>query len=91
MIDMATKTVHEIAEYPMTKKEAFSSVKGSFDCALPQHWLDGVTQFAIDSGRLDVSYDLILSTTVWLYENGHGQPLTCCTEVAEVIEQYHNS
>ena len=85
-------TVNELAQQTRSSKlERFESLDGGFDFALPQHWLDSVTKFAIDSGRLDVSYDLILSTTVWQYSNGHGRPLTCCKEVSEVIEQYHNS
>jgi len=85
------RTVNELTESSISKGKAFESLEGSFDYSLPQYWLDSVTKFAIDSGRLDVSYDLILSTTVWQYSNGHGRPLTCCQEVAEIIEQYHNS
>ena len=90
------KTANELTselmnEYPTTKIYRFANVVGSFDYSLPQYWLDGITKFAIGTGRLDVNYDLILSTTVWHYENGHGRPLTCCKEVAELIEQYNNS
>ena len=86
------KTVNELTnEYPTTKGDRFGNVGGSFDYSLPQYWLDGITKFAIDNGRLDVNYDLILSTTVWQYDNGRGRPLTCCKEVSEVIEQYNNS
>ncbi len=88
----AAKTINELTEYPVTKQQAFESVDGAFDYSLPQHWLDNVADYALRNGCSKVTYDLILSTTVWYYgQQGYGAPLTCCCEVGDLIEQYNNS
>ncbi len=88
----APKTINELTEYPVTKHQAFQNFDGAFDYSLPQHWLDNVADYALKNGYSNVTYDLILSTTIWYYEKlGYGAPLTCCCEVGDLIEQYNNS
>ena len=63
----------------LTKEEAFKELT-TFDYALPQDWLDN---FVEKSG---LNYDLVLSTTVWCYDNSlFGQPATCSIEVYEKL------
>ncbi len=85
-----TSTVSELVDSNITKRDAFDSLNVDFDCTLPQQWLDSVTSFAIARGLLNVSYDLIRSTTVWVYSDNYVGPLSCCLEVAEVIKQYNS-
>ena len=88
---MELLTIDELLETRLTKGDTWKDAPFNFDYALPQGWLDAITKFAIDNGFLSCSYDVILSTTVWSYENGYGAPETCCFEVADLIKNYNNS
>ena len=71
-------TLEQLKSLDMTKGEAFANYDGTFDFALPQDWLN---DFASHCGN--ITYDNIISTTVWAYPDGMpcGQPMTCCKEV----------
>lgn len=71
----------------MTKYEAAEKAGlNTYDCALPQQWLDGTVKTLKENtgfGRAGVLpdnlYDIILSGTVWCYDNslmGYPYPLT---------------
>jgi len=73
---------------------------GSYDCALPQPWLDGLTDkivehhIAYDSPikREDV-YTTLLSGIIWFYPKlpGYlfGYPMPLTPEAAEYLDKYH--
>jgi len=54
----------------------------SFDCALPQNWLD--KEAAGDTGR----YQSILSRTVWAYDNERdGEPVDVVERLIQILDQ----
>ena len=68
-------------------------IDGRFDYALPQPWLDSFAKWcSFSTWHLDVTYDLILSTTVWHYPKATGPdnvgPVTCCAEVYQAYKEY---
>jgi len=72
----------------LTKGESFNVLKEiniTFDFALPQGWLDSLTLYALIVSP-QLTYDIILSTTVWVYPGSY--PLSNCQEVVELIKNY---
>ena len=71
-------------------KEQLSKYVGlkniTFDYAMPQQWLNMIADDNKDSEF--ITYDLIRSTTFWVYEYGHGHPVSGCTEVTEAITAF---
>lgn len=65
-----------------TKEELFANEKIKFDYSLPQDWLNSFSDFCKKYG-INLSYDMISSTTVWGYtkENYYGFPIFACVEV----------
>lgn len=68
---------------PITKGELFSDLDETFDYALPQSWLNYFVQ------KTGLDYDLVRSTTVWLYQNNYIGPITVSAEVADAIITRH--
>lgn len=69
----------------------------AFDFALPQDWLNAISEFSLANNILgEHSYHIILTSTVWVYpvnrHNGEGaqpQPFSCCWEVAQLIGRFN--
>jgi len=79
-------TVAEIEEMHVDKMElaklmGLKETDGTFDYSLPQQWLNEQTK------ESELSYDLILSTTFWVYDKDQnfGHPVSGCTEVQQEI------
>jgi hypothetical protein len=72
------RTVAELQDARVSKLDAFDGFEETFDCALPQAWLDAF----VEKSKLD--YHLVWSTTVWSYGQATvwGEPVTCCADVA---------
>jgi hypothetical protein len=85
-----TFTALQLESLHVSKDELFKDTKETFDYALPQTWLDAFWAFCKERA-LPVTYDLITSSTVWLYPKGNyfGMPLTACTEVKQALEKYN--
>ena len=84
---MKQYTHEELNQMRISKGELFASVESTFDYALPQTWLDAFAVFCKVNHPL-VTYDLIQSTTVWLYGNDTfaGRPLTVCSDVQIALD-----
>lgn len=77
-------TKEQIAKKYMPKEAAFS-----FDYALPQQWLDELSNFAKDSGY---TYHQILGTTYMIYGLGlsiYGAPWSACKEIDDLIAAFN--
>lgn len=91
-----TKTLKQLQASRVTKGEMFEALKEqrvTFDYALPQTWLDEIAKFAKSISKT-VTYDLIVSTTVWYYRQGgdaFGNALTGCAEVKTMIDYYYRT
>jgi len=73
----------------ISKSECFgklSKEKYEFDYALPQTWLDEFVK------KTRLKYDLVLSTTVWVYKRHSFEsfPISCCVEVQREIEKEYS-
>lgn len=87
-------TLSELQLIGRSKGEMFAAVESTFDYALPQRYLDELTEYATNHPAQfpTITYHAILSTTVMEYPSGCcGRLLTCCKEVAELIEAYHEN
>ena len=72
-------TMEQLHVLRLTKGDCFEGVK-NIDYALPQDWLNDFSNWCKSRQRYQhVTYDMILSTTVWSYPTN--QPMTCCAEV----------
>jgi hypothetical protein len=69
-------------------KERFKA----YDTALPQFWLDKLAAYGAAVDRR-ITYDLILSTTFWVYEEGDsmGKAVSCCFEVKQLILNFNRT
>lgn len=80
-------TFEQLNEMRISKGELFAELKSDksheFDYALPQDWLNDLAAFCEKYAPL-VTYNLIRSTTVWVYPES--APLTCCIEVDKAID-----
>ena len=92
-------TIDQLQALGINKGDAFCNlIDGSFDYALPQPWLDTFAAWCRgNTWHINVTYDLILSTTVWhypAYPNTGGcyskavGPVTCCEEVYMAYKEY---
>lgn len=89
---MRTQTIQTLEARRVTKGELFQGVRDIFDYALPQDWIDAFSTWC--AGRFpEVTYHLILSTTVWAYPRGYllGRPLTACTEVRRALDAWNRT
>lgn len=79
---MTRYTIQELNSMRKTKKEIIEGLNlRVFDYALPQTWLDEFVE------RNNLSYDIVLSTTVWCYDvSCFGYPVSACKEVQEIID-----
>ena len=85
---MKTYTYEELNTMRVTKGELFLG-ESDFDFALPQTWLDDFAAWCSVHAP-EVTYHLILSTTVWSYKDSFfGKPLTRCIEVQTAIYDYN--
>ena len=81
-------TYSQLNQMRVSKRELFSHLEQEeheFDYALPQDWLNSLSDFCMIY-RPDVTYYLILSTTVWL--SPESAPYTVCAEVNDAITLY---
>lgn len=69
----------------------------AFDYAVPQNWLDSISEFAGECRprpwAKDSDYQIILSTTVWAYGGeaaDFGEPVSFCSEVNALIAKYNS-
>jgi hypothetical protein len=69
-----------------SKGEKFADCGRTIDYALPRNWLVEFARWC-DENCWPVTYDMIASTTVWVYPES--KPMTACTEVAEAFEDWH--
>lgn len=77
-------SIAELEQWQVNKQELSKLMgleeNGSFDYSLPQDWLNRQTE------KTGLSYDLIRSTTFWVYDNNSiGQPISGCTEIQDTI------
>ena len=89
MIGFNSKPLKQIKG--QSKGETFDQCPFTFDYALPQQWLDEFADWCSDNGLENITYHLILGTTVWGYPETHrtfGCPVTCCCEVLEAMERW---
>ena len=77
---MNTISIQTLESMSVSKRDLFASVKSTFDYALPQDWLNDFSKHCKDCNP-DITYDLIASTTVWIYDLCFGRPLFACTDV----------
>lgn len=78
------KTYSHLYHWPISKEQAFSGIEGTVDYGMPQEWLDLFAEWC-QTNRPIVTYDLIRSTTVWLYRGRWSGPCTCCVEVQQAF------
>jgi hypothetical protein len=81
--------VSELNSLNKTKSQIFQEIGFSFDCVLPQNWLDDFSEWCKLNHR-ELTYHLILSTTVWAYPPKffNGLPISCCKEVTSAYKEY---
>lgn len=97
LVPRTTLTLEEITRMGCTKgtflkKLGFEERFDTYDTALPQSWLDAFTEFAV---RCDnrITYNLVLSTTVWAYgkEAGtFGKAVSFCYEIDRILKIYNS-
>ncbi len=84
----------EAPPFPGETKEQCAKRKGAFtfDCALPQPWLDAVVNGAcklepVGSGARTKAYDTVLAGTVWCYDKNRtfGNPFFLTQEAANIV------
>ena len=81
-------TIPELQDMRISKGELFFDLKGSFDYALPQEWLERFSDWC-SINFVDVTYDLIRGTTVTAYsDSGYCEFVTRCTEVFDAYEMW---
>jgi hypothetical protein len=82
-----TYSINELEKMKVSKGELFADYgkAKSFDFALPQVWLNSFANYC-KQGQRELSYHLILSTTVWVYPES--KPISLCTEVQKEIDNY---
>jgi hypothetical protein len=92
---MKQLTIKQIENLHVSKGDLFQPLKNEgceFDYALPQDWLNDLADYC----RVyfpSVTYDLIKSTTVWMYSAGgftFGDAFTACTEVQRAMDAMDN-
>lgn len=91
MITVKQYTFAELNQMRVSKGELFAELKNQgieFDYAIPEDWADDFYAYCQKHNPL-VTYHLIVSTTVWMYGNIFGDPLSCCKEVTELLERYY--
>jgi hypothetical protein len=92
---MKQLTMKQIQNMHVTKGELFQALKNEgmeFDYALPQDWLNDLANYCKVYFPL-VTYDLIKSTTVWMYASQgftFGDAFTACSEVQQAIDAMDN-
>ncbi len=86
---MKKYTYSELNQMRVSKGELFSGLQGSFDYALPQDWLNRFADFCAKENPV-ITYDLIRSTTVWIYSSLMGEAYTACIEVDSMLDQFYN-
>lgn len=86
---MTTDNWAEIVDMHASKGDLFADLCETFDYALPQRWLNDMTDFCEAEGN-EVTYDMIRSTTVWVYGKTETGPRSCCTEVANAIIAFND-
>ena len=75
-------TIDQLMNNYMTKLDLAREMKlKNFDASLPQDWLNEVSEKSPE-----LSYDLIRSTTFWVYGDAYTGPISGCIEVQELIE-----
>ncbi len=81
-------TCKQLEALHLSKEECFANLEGSFDYAVPQQWLDKFANWCRDNAMTPrgTTYDLIRSTTVWVYPES--EPMTCCAEVYYAYQRY---
>jgi hypothetical protein len=86
---MRTQTIETLELEGVTKAELFAAVRDIFDYALPHDWLSEFSGWC-QNHRPQVTYDVISSTTVWVYPPGYifGRPLTACAEVQSALDDW---
>jgi len=94
-------TIKQLEALDLTKSECFENYGDDkedgweFDYALPQDWLNDFAGWCkntkTDNWHRNVTYDLIASTTVWVYPPLFGEPCTCCHEVYLAYQKYESS
>lgn len=84
------KRLKELIENPMSKEELFRDSTFSFDYSLPQDWLNEFSLWCKTFNIPEMSYDVILSTTIWAFteKNYYGFPVFGCLEVYEAYLSY---
>ena len=80
-------TLEEIKEKNITKDSlAKLLLPGiTYDCALPQEWLDSISQ------KYEGKYDLLRSTIVWAYpphNSMFGEPTALCLETEALLRNF---
>lgn len=84
-------TIPELQDLNPTKSELFEDLKECYDYALSQPWLDAFSEWC-KTNFPDLTYHLILSTTVTGYDNDNwGELITRCTEVFDAYEMWQDS
>lgn len=91
MEGLELQTAAELTRAGISKAEAFKTLNEqedvSFDYALPQPWLDAFAKWC-ETHYPDISYHLILSTTVATYHKSQlGEVF--CTRCSEVYGAYY--
>ena len=86
---MTTDKWDDIVAKNATKGELFADLVETHDTALPQRWLNDLTDYCEQIGN-GITYHQILCTTVWCYGGVLGYPKSCCTEVAQAIESFQD-
>lgn len=88
-MDYTKYTFTELNQMGVTKGELFAELRKDktheFDYALPQDWLNEFATFCEKHAPL-VTYDLIRSTTVWVYPES--APMSLCIEVDAALDVY---
>ena len=86
---MTTDSWDDIVARSATKGELFADLVETHDTALPQRWLNDLTDYCEQVGN-GITYHQIRCTTVWCYGGVLGYPKSCCTEVAQAIESFQD-
>lgn len=72
----------DLNSFEITKGDIFEYCNFSFDYNVPQDWLNEFSDWC-KVYQPEITYDLILSTTVWAFPKGNhfGNPIFGCVEV----------
>lgn len=90
-MDFINYPLTRLEEMPMSKQTlaeriGLDNISGEYDCAIPEPWVISFAQ------SCNINRQLVTSTTFWVYLKGDsiGQPISGCTEVQALINQYFN-